>query len=288
MNTFETNIIAIHGGAGKAWLSDLQSQVDALSAKWGLSQLKPAGDLSHHYVLSGFQGNQPIILKLGLDINGLALESAALKSFSGFSSVGVLAKDQGALLLERAVPGTLLRSYFPSKEAEATEIVCGVIKKLHQAPIPAKDTFPHSRDWLLALDQNLDIPAPYLEKARTLRDRLLETSHQDILLHGDLHHGNILQGENGWVVIDPKGVIGDPVYEVAAFIRNPIPELLDSENYPRIIENRIKIVSRRLGFDEDRIQDWCFVQNVLAWAWCLEDGISPKDFRNFFEVLGRL
>jgi len=278
MNTFETNVIAIYGDLGKAWLSDLKNQVDALSVTWGLSQLKPADDLSHHYVLSGFRESQPIILKLGPDINGLEQEAAALKSFSGFGSVGVLAKDQGALLLERAVPGTPLRSYFPSRDSEATEIVCGVIKKLHQASPPEKGTFPHSRDWLLALDQNLDIPAPLLERARTLRDRLLETSSPDILLHGDLHHGNILQDKNGWVVIDPKGVMGDPAYEVAAFIRNPIPELLDSENYPRIIENRIKIFSRRLGFDEERIQDWCFVQNVLAWAWCLEDGVTAFQY----------
>lgn len=46
------------------------------------------------------------------------------------------------------------------------------------------------------------------------------------MLHVDLHHDNILQNGNEWLVIDPKGVVGEPAYEVAAFIHNPMPELL--------------------------------------------------------------
>lgn len=66
---------------------------------------------------------------------------------------------------------------------------------------------------------------------------------------GDLHHDNILQNsddearysfsDGGWLVIDPKGVIGEQAYEVAAFIRNPIPELLTHDDAPTIIHNRI-------------------------------------------------
>ena len=139
----------------------------------------------------------------------------------------VLSEDDGMLLLERAVPSISLKSYFPNMEQESIEIVCKVMKKLHQANISAAYNLPHIKDWLTALDKDWPIPDEHLQKARKLRDQLLQTSEADVLLHGDLHHDNILQNGDDWLVIDPKGVIGEPAYEVAAFIRNPIPELLN-------------------------------------------------------------
>jgi streptomycin 6-kinase len=55
----------------------------------------------------------------------------------------VLAEDNGMLLLERAVPGTSLKRYFPDREQESIEIACGVMQNLHQANIPEDHTFPH-------------------------------------------------------------------------------------------------------------------------------------------------
>ena len=109
----------------------------------------------------------------------------------------------------------------------------------------------------------MPIPAKYLKKARQIRDQLLKTDDPDVLLHGDLHHDNILQNGDDWVVIDPKGVIGESAYEVAAFIRNPIPELLNHAAAPNIIHNRVTRFAEALELSERRIIDWCFVQAVL-------------------------
>ena len=90
------------------------------------------------------------------------------------------------------------------------------------------------------LDQKSDIPGEILSKAKHLRDDLLKSTTKEVLLHGDLHHDNILQNGGSLLVIDPKGFIGDPAFEPAAYLCNPIPELLQ-ENQPReIITNRIK------------------------------------------------
>lgn len=74
------------------------------------------------------------------------------------------------------------------------------------------------------------------------------------------------QNGNDWVVIDPKGVIGESAYEVAAFIRNPMPELLNHADVPNIILNRITHFAKIMELPSQRILDWCFVQAVLAWA----------------------
>ena len=113
------------------------------------------------------------------------------------------------------------------------------------------------------------------------------TSSKPVLLHGDLHHDNILQNGDGWVVIDPKGVIGEPAYEVAAFIRNPIPGLLALNNASSIISHRIARFAEILELPERRILDWCFVQAVLSWAWVLEDGCDEAYFKQLTQVFDR-
>ncbi len=283
---FESNIINIYGKKGKQWLDDLPSLVAKIEAEYGLSNLKPVEALSYNYVLSGLQGSKAVILKLGLDIDGFKREAAALMAFSGFGVVAVLSENNGLLLLECAVPGVSLRSYFPEKDDEAINITANVIKRLHKAPIPSTHAFPHIRDWLAVLDSDLKIPAQTLQKAREIRDQLLKTADPDILLHGDLHHDNILKNGNDWVAIDPKGVIGEPAYEVVAFIRNPIPELLNYDDTQNIIHNRVTRFAEFLELPSQRILDWCFVQAVLSWVWAIEDDCDDtysKNFTEFFE-----
>ena len=285
MNTFHSNIISIYGEKGKAWLNALPQLVSTISSKIGLRDLIEVTNLTYNYVLSGLQGDNPIILKLGLDNVGLKREAFALKCFSGCGAVKVLAEDDGKLLLEKAVPGTSLKSHFPDQEQESIEIVCGVMQKLHQANITTTHNFPLIKDWLKALDKDWPIPDRYLQKSRELRDQLLKTTSPDVLLHGDLHHDHILQNGEDWLVIDPKGVIGEPAYEVAAFIRNPMPELLHHSDIPNIIQGRITRFAEALELSERRILDWCFVQAVLSWVWALEDDCDASYCNKLIEVI---
>ena len=285
MPTLENNILSIYGKKGQQWLDDLPRLITQVEATYGLSNLKPVNNLSYNYVLSGFQGSKAVILKLGLDIDGFKREASALMAFEGSGVVQVFSENTGLLLLECAGPGVSLKSYFPEKDDEAINITANVIKRLHQVPIPSPHQFPHVKDWLAVLDSDLKIPAQTLQKARELRDQLLKTAASDVLLHGDLHHDNILQNGNDWVVIDPKGVIGEPAYEVAAFIRNPIPELLTHDNAPNIIHNRITRLAGLIELPSQRILDWCFVQAVLSWTWSLEDNLDPEYCKRFIGMI---
>lgn len=238
-------------------------------------------------MLSGFKGLKPIVLKLGLDKNSLKREALALKAFTGFGVVNVLIEEEGMLLLERATTGYSLQAFFPEKDNDAIDIASDCLKRMHKASIPKEWEFPHINDWLKALDKEFDIPTHYLNKARLLRNQLIITSAPDVLLHGDLHHDNILQHDDNWIVIDPKGVIGEPAYEVAAFIRNPIPQLLEHSDAFNIIRHRIKCFAEILELSQQRIVDWCYVQAVLAWAWALEDGCDVLYFKKLTELFNR-
>lgn len=269
MNIFESNIISIYGVRGKDWLEQLPSIVENISKKHSLSKLIPINNLSYHYVMRGLQGEKPIILKLGLDILGLRREVNALKAFSGYGAAVILAEGEGLILLEQAVPGTSLKSYFPEKNENLVHIACNVMKQLHSAPAPEENIFPHMRDWLKVFDKNWDMPKNYLQKARQLRDNLLQIPSKDVLLHGDLHYDNILQNSNSWIIIDPKGVIGHPINELWAFI-------MDMEQDTRFVANYF-------GFNLQEVRDWYFVHLILAVCWNLEDNIDNSLFMGLAE-----
>lgn len=271
-------MLNLYGKKGSQWLDSLPHIVKKMEKLWGLTELKPVKNLSYNYVLSGFQNHQPIILKLSLDEETLKKERKALVALEGYGAVRVLDEVAGALLLERAISGVSLRTYYPAQEITAINIASDVMQRLHQAPLPSSKAFPVLADWLSILDKNWNIPIRYLEKARRIKTQLLATATKPVLLHGDLHHDNILEHEQTFLVIDPKGVIGEPAYEVAAFIRNPIPELLQSNHVIKIIENRVAFFAELQGLHTQRIWQWCFVQAVLAWVWGLEDQLSPDFF----------
>src|SRR5690606_18895225 len=103
----------------------------------------------------------------------------------GFGAVSVLDREEGVLLLERAVPGDLLKSSLPKEKR--IKIACKVIDKLHQAPIPSKEGFRVIEEWLAAVDKEWDLPKDHLKRARKLKNELVKKdSGHKVLLHGDL------------------------------------------------------------------------------------------------------
>ena len=144
---------------------------------------------------------------------------------------------------------------------------------------------------LATLDQDLDIPCHLQTQAQQLRDQLLASNRShSVLLHGDLHHENIIKSDTGWVTIDPRGIIGEPLFDVCAFIYNPIDELLKRDNVTRIIEQRIEAFVTRLGYSRQRIIDWLYVRTVWVWMEWLklkQDSAEAKQFITILESLSR-
>ncbi len=117
--------------------------------------------------------------------------------------------------------------------------------------------------------------AALIDRAQRLYGELAASQGRRVLLHGDLHHYNILEDAGrGWLAIDPKGVVGEPAFEAGALLRNPLGELrlfADSA----IIERRTAILCERLGLDRRRVLGWAFSQAVLSALWSIEDGGEP-------------
>jgi streptomycin 6-kinase len=93
-----------------------------------------------------------------------------------------------------------------------------------------------------------------------------------VVLHGDLHYGNVLSSErDGWLAIDPKGVAGEPCYEIGALLRNRIDELYDAADPVHAMRRRVEAIADRTGFDPERIRLWGLCQAVLSQVWRADD-----------------
>lgn len=265
MKKLETHILSIYGERGRIWLDKLPKHIQQLENLWGLSDLQPLDNLTYNYVLSGFQDDLPIILKLSLDTIGLEREAKALNAFEGFGGVSILNRYKNALLLERALPGSHLKHYHSKDGKKCIEVACNIARRLHKAPLPTDFFFPRIEDWLAALDKEWKIPRNHLQKARTLKEQLLaKMSILPVLLHGDLHQENILSHGEDWLVIDPKGVIGFPINDVWACVEKPCHDL--------------KYIAEYFDYSYEDVVQWYYVHLVLAACWQVEDNLDPSLF----------
>lgn len=272
MSIFENNITSIYQENGKKWLKDLPEQVIQLELDWGLSHLTPLENLTYNYVLSGLQGDIPVILKLSPNASDIDREANALGAFKGFGGVSVLDRRDNALLLQRALPGQSLKGYPLKNGIKNIEVACKVMKKLHQAPLLKDYNFPRIEDCLATLDKDWGLPGDYLQKARALKKQLLQYNPElPVLLHGDLHQDNILAHGDDWLVIDPKGFIGFPINELWACIEEPHYDL--------------EFVSKYFGYRLDDVIKWYYVHAVLAACWQVEDNLNPTRFLNLAEAV---
>jgi streptomycin 6-kinase len=115
------------------------------------------------------------------------------------------------------------------------------------------------------------LPENLVELAESLSREFLTENKDEVLLHGDFHHYNILESERGWLAIDPKGVVGPKGYEIGPLLTNPYERFLNGD-IPRVqVEMRISILSEMLGLERERIRDWGICHSVLSAWWSLED-----------------
>jgi streptomycin 6-kinase len=113
-------------------------------------------------------------------------------------------------------------------------------------------------------------------RAAGLYAELCDSMAEPVVLHGDLHHENILRSGDGWVAIDPKGVIGEPAYETGALLRNPRPSLLDLPDPGRVLRRRADQLAELLELDVARVHGWAYAQAMLSAAWHVDDGEDPS------------
>ncbi len=281
-NGFARTIVELYRTAGVEWLSRLPSVIADCAQHWSLTVMPPFEPLSYNYVAPASRADgADVVLKVGVPNPELLTEIEALRFFNGHGIVRLLDAnaDQGVLLLERLKPGAPLSSL--TDDEQATAIAAQVMRQLWQ-PAPAAHPFPTVAKWaagLKRLREHFDggcgpFPDDLVEAAEARFAELIGSMAEPVLLHGDLHHENILTAERQpWLALDPKGLVGEPAYEVGPLLRNPMPQLLAEPKPERILARRLDQLelAEALGFDRERLLGWGLAQAVLSAWWSFED-----------------
>lgn len=273
-------ITELHGAAGVEWLDRLPALVTRCEARWSLEVGPPFPELSFNYAAPALRADGTGgVLKLSFPHDpGFEREAEALRLFGGRGAARLLEfdLDRGAMLLERLEPGVPLTTV--RDDDEATCIAADVLRQLWR-PVPPGHPFPSVSDWAWGFDRlrrsfgggTGPMPAALVERAEAFFAELLASQGEPALLHGDLHHYNVLAARREpWLAIDPKGVVGEPAYDTAALLHNPV-ETLRTPRPGKVLERRVDLLSKELGLDRERVRGWGFAQAVLAAYWGLED-----------------
>lgn len=234
-------------------------------------------------VASGRRGREPVVLKVVRGQGDEWRSGDVLAAFAGRGVVRVLEQGDGAMLLERLSPGdSLVPLVLAGRDDEATEIIARVVATMAAGPADAPPHVPTAEDWGQGFAWYAEHGGGALaarlaaEAVETYAD-LCASQRTRRLLHGDLQHSNVLfDGRRGWTAIDPKGVIGEPEYELGALLRNPV-ELPRLYTRPDVVERRVRLLADALRLDATRILRWAFAQAVLSAIWSLQDGAPLRD-----------
>ena len=190
-------------------------------------------------------------------------------------------RDERIVLMERVVPGEPL---WLAPIDRALEAAASVMSKLRSPP-PDGHSFPNVREYHRAWPNHIrlyggpgPIDADLFEMGERVFLDLCESSAEPVVLHGDLHYGNVLSSEReGWLAIDPKGVIGEPCYEVGDLLRNRVDELSETGDPVRAMGRRVEQVAHLTGFNSERIRLWALAQAVLSEVWTADDPSRASD-----------
>ncbi len=181
-----------------------------------------------------------------------------------------------AVLMERALgQNSLIHMAKNNQDEQATKIICAAAQKLHgiknKNPPPSLITLS---EYFRALGPAASQHGSVLIQANQTAEELLKNPKDSVILHGDIHHGNILDfGEKGWLAIDPKALMGESYFDFANLFLNPDFELATK---PGRLESQLMLVSKTANLNSHRLLQWILAYAGLSAAWHLEDGTDPK------------
>jgi streptomycin 6-kinase len=269
------------GEAGPGWVRELPSTLTRCLERWELSDCQPIDDLSINLVCFARSPTYgEVVLKIQGPHTERFTEMKALELYGGRYACRCLEcdRERAAMLLERVLPGHDLRS-IPAKDEQlaiGTEMLCAL-------PIPLREThgLPSYRDWMtnafstIERDDELDVLTKDL--IRSAWELFLEIDDGgQFLLHGDLHHDNILQaGDGAWKIIDPQGVIGSRIFECGRFIQNHVTSDAGIDRQQAL--HTIAYIADHTERPARHVAAAFYILHLLSYCWGVEMNYAREE-----------
>lgn len=260
LEDISARLVSRFGADADGWLAGVPALASSLAARWDfeLGELFESG-ASSVVLRCRWSDGTPAVLKLSPDGALLTKQLEMLRVFAPSGRVpAVLAADAdaGAMVLEEIQPGT------PAEDLPLPSLPgrwAGLLTALHSVTPPAdwpwslRGRFEESFD---RIGKRITEPAiaakigpDTWQRAIGRCEKLLDTQTGVVLLHGDLHLGNALDGgPRGLIAIDPKACVGDPCFDAVDYVVSGAGH--------EGVEDRCHTVANACGLDGDRLYAW--------------------------------
>ena len=256
--------------------------VAGLCARWQLDLGAPAGSGNTSLVLRCRRADgRPAMLKVTPEVAIAATEAFALCAWAPSGRVpAVWGADPGlgALLIEAIVGETTLSD----RAAGVTlEQIAGLIRDLHgsRVPLAGPGVGPladridvifglWAGRWASSEAMSRAVPPGRLERGQELaRSLAAAPAAPPVLLHGDLHPGNVLDGgpARGLVAIDPRPSVGEPAADVVDWV-------FWQADSVTAWQERNQELAIALDLDPARLWSWCTAFAAMLAASCAARG----------------
>ncbi|WP_192930112.1 aminoglycoside phosphotransferase family protein [Alkaliphilus pronyensis] len=289
---------------GNAFFTRVEALIEPLIVKWDIVELRLIEHFSANLVFKGKSNSfGSIILKFGRNPSEFRSEVAALKSFKSKAICQLLEVDfNNMVLIEEAIePGLMLKS---EKDIDVRlDVFCNLFKELHskdksleKANYSDDHEFKYKsyKEWVFKICDYMDKQASWKEvalhmkRAKELYIELSKVYSSKSLLHGDFHYYNILKGKNDYMIIDPKGVIGDPIFDIPRYVLNEFCDQEDDLLIDSTIEKVFNVISKELDVPKQVLSKLLYIEGTMAVCWNIEDGMGIDKKEDILKMLNRL
>lgn len=283
-----------YGDRGRTWVDALPATVTGLAATWDLHPAGApfAGGTTAYVLPLDRADGTPAVLKIDLRDSENRSEPTALRAYDGDGAVRLLEydPDSGAMLLERARPGTALLDHeFPGVSEqhavrERFAIACDLFRRLWRALAPADDypEPPRADDLLKGWAEHFDTAAgrsPDVANELALGVELcdaLADADEIGIANRDNHLSNVVTAvRERWLLIDPKPVLAERAFDGGYFL------FKQQFHGPLGGTELLHAVADGLGADLERVRAWAMLTTVAQIA----DAGSAADREAYTDVL---
>jgi streptomycin 6-kinase len=241
---------------------------EARLVAWDADPTGETWDTPSSTLAAGVRDGVPVVVKVAA-VEEERRGGRLMAWWAGHGGLPVLEHDADALLMVRAGGARDLPAWSASgRDDEAVAVLVDVVLALHAMPAPPASVAPVPlRRWFRDLVDRRQ-PDPMLDRAGSLARDLLAEPAAAVVLHGDVHHGNVLDLGDRWAAIDPKGLLGHPVFDLANLFCNPAEGIAVGR-----LDARLDLVAQRAGVDRALLASWVAAWCGLSLAWA-GDGSS--------------
>jgi streptomycin 6-kinase len=252
-----------------------------LLSRWGCVPDGPVVHTATSTLVPAYRDGLPVMLKTS-NVDEEVRGNALMVHWAGRGAARVVEHDGETVLMERATGIRSLGAMAAAGGAEddaATRVLCRVAATLHAVNDAAPTACVPLTRWFRGLFEHAEQARGFFADAAAIARELLEDQREVRVLHGDLHHGNVLDftvakhpRTDGWLAIDPKALVGERTFDFANVLCNPDRDVALRAGR---LERQLEVIADEARLDSDRLLRWTIAWCGLSSSWYSADGGDP-------------